>query len=448
MKEDLLRSLPQVSKLLELYKGKYPEVYIREAIKEVLDTFRREIKEGKRNTLRDLHEHIQRRIHEKTHTKLRRVINATGVVINTNLGRSPLAQEVAEFVKYIASGYSNLEYDLEEGKRGSRSKLVEEYLIHLTGCESAFVVNNNASAVFLVLNTLANGREVVVSRGELVEIGGGFRIPDIMRASGAKLVEIGTTNKTRIEDYEKAITENTALLMKVHKSNFYMEGFVDDVKAEELLDLGIPVYYDAGSGMLLDIKKLGINFDEPDFKSCIQKGIHLVSGSGDKLLGGPQAGIILGKRDLIEPIKKNPLSRIVRIDKMTLSALEMTLRFYMEGRYLDIPILKMLTYKTSHLKRRALKLMRSIEKSTPEFEVQLVRDTSKCGGGALPELKLETYCVAIKHKKLTPYELDKRLKNLDTPIIGKIREDKILLDVRTILDDEFKLIPHLLAKVL
>ncbi|SNZ14637.1 L-seryl-tRNA(Sec) selenium transferase [Hydrogenobacter hydrogenophilus] len=448
MREELLRSLPQVSKLIEHYKDRYPEVYVKQAVKDTLDQIRKEIKEGKRSTLTDLYEFLEESVRKKAQTKLRRVINATGVVINTNLGRSPLAEEVAEFVSYIAKGYSNLEYDLDEGRRGSRYKLVEEYLIQLTGCESAFVVNNNASAVFLVLNTHASGKEVIVSRGELVEIGGSFRIPDIMRASGARLIEVGTTNKTRLKDYEIAITENTALIMKVHRSNFYMEGFVEDVKVEDLLKLSLPVYYDTGSGLLLDLKTLGINSEEPDLKSCVEKGIHLISASGDKLLGGPQAGIILGKKHLVEPIKRNPLSRIVRIDKMTLAGLEMTLRLYMEERWQEIPILRMLSYKPSYLRRRAKKLYNLIKEKVPELELGIVKDTSKCGGGSLPELTLQTYCVSIKHEKLSAQELSRRLRNLDTPLIGRIKENTLLLDVRTILDEELKLIPDIIRKAL
>jgi L-seryl-tRNA(Ser) seleniumtransferase len=448
MREKLLRSLPQVSKLIEHYKDRYPEVYVKQAVKDTLDQIRKEIKEGKRDTLADLYELLEESIRKKVQTKLKRIINATGVVINTNLGRSPLAEEVAEFVSYIAKGYSNLEYDLYEGKRGSRHKLVEEYLVHLTGCESAFVVNNNASAVFLVLNTHANGKEVIVSRGELVEIGGSFRIPDIMRASGAKLVEVGTTNKTRLKDYEGAITENTALIMKVHRSNFYMEGFVEEVKPEDLLKLSLPVYYDTGSGLLLDLRKLGIKAQEPDLRSCVEKGIHLISASGDKLLGGPQAGIILGNRHLVEPIKRNPLSRIVRIDKMTLAGLEMTLRLYIEERWQEIPILRMLTYSTSYLKRRAKKLYKWIKEKVPELELRIIKDTSQCGGGSLPDLVLETYCVSLKHKKLSAEELSKRLRNLDTPLIGRIKENTLLLDVRTILDEELRLIPDIIKKAL
>jgi len=259
---ELLRKIPQVSKLIEEYgKVHGDSPLLRMAIKKAVDKVRREILEGKRNYLEDLGLVIEEKLKRLKRTNLRRVINATGVVINTNLGRSVLSEETANFIKEIATHYSNLEFDLEEGKRGSRVRLVEELLVDLIGCESAHVVNNNAGAVFLVLNTHARDREVIVSRGELVEIGGSFRIPDIMRASGAILVEVGTTNKTRLQDYKNAISPNTALIMKVHKSNFYMEGFVEEVKAEELLSLGLPVYYDAGSGLLMDLRTLGIRHD-------------------------------------------------------------------------------------------------------------------------------------------------------------------------------------------
>ncbi|MFN3263982.1 MAG: L-seryl-tRNA(Sec) selenium transferase, partial [Aquificaceae bacterium] len=304
----LLRQIPQVSKLLEEF-GEYPKELAKRAIREMLQRVREEILQGRRQSLEDLRSLIEARIRELSSTSLRRVINATGVVINTNLGRSPLAEEVAEFIKEVAMGYSNLEYDLYEGRRGSRLSHLEGLLKDLTGAEAVHVVNNNAGAVYLVLNSLACGKEVVVSRGELVEIGGSFRIPDIMRASGARLVEVGTTNRTRLSDYEKAIGPDTALLMKVHRSNFYMEGFVEEVQPEDLLSSGLPVYYDMGSGSLLNLKELGIKTEEPSFSECIKKGIHIVSGSGDKLLGGPQAGIILGKKEHVEKVRKNPMSR-------------------------------------------------------------------------------------------------------------------------------------------
>lgn len=433
---NLFRQIPQVSKLLEDF-SKYPQEVAKRAIREVLQKVREEIKEGKRQSLEDLHKLIEERIKELSTTSLRRVINATGVVINTNLGRSILAEEVAEFVKGIATHYSNLEYDLYEGKRGSRLSHVEGLLKDLTGAESAHVVNNNAGAVYLVLNTLAYGKEVVVSRGELVEIGGSFRIPDIMKASGANLVEVGTTNRTRLSDYERAIGPQTALLMKVHRSNFYMEGFVEEVKAKELLSLGLPVYYDIGSGSLVDLKELGIRSEEPSFLECIKDGIHVVSGSGDKLLGGPQAGIILGKREFVEKIRKNPMSRALRIDKLTLAGLEMTLRLYIKGEHYKIPTLRMLLYSPQELKRRANNLAKKLKRFR-NLRVMVFKDFSPCGGGALPELFFETYCVAIRHKELSSSELEKRLRRAEPPVITRLKEDMVVLDVRTIEEKDIK----------
>jgi L-seryl-tRNA(Ser) seleniumtransferase len=435
---ELLRKIPQVSKLIEEYRKVHGDSpLLRMAIKNAVDKVRREVLEGKRNHLEDLGLVIEEELKRLKRTNLRRVINATGVVINTNLGRSVLSEETANFIKEIATHYSNLEFDLEEGRRGSRVRLVEELLVDLIGCESAHVVNNNAGAVFLVLNTHAKDREVIVSRGELVEIGGSFRVPDIMRASGAILVEVGTTNKTRLQDYKNAISPNTALIMKVHKSNFYMEGFVEEVKAEELLSLGLPVYYDAGSGLLMDLRTLGINYEEPSFEELIKKGLHLVSGSGDKLLGGPQAGLILGKREFVEPLKKNPLSRVLRIDKLTLSALEHTLRLYREERYEEIPTLRMLSTPEEELKKKAKKVAKYL-KNVKGLSVSIVRELSVCGGGSLPELKLPTYCVAIKHQKLSPQELYKWLLKQEPPVVGRLKDDLLLFDMRTVLEEDIK----------
>ncbi|RME09455.1 MAG: L-seryl-tRNA(Sec) selenium transferase, partial [Aquificota bacterium] len=392
--------------------------------------------QGRRQSLEDLRSLIEARIRELSSTSLRRVINATGVVINTNLGRSPLAEEVAEFIKEVAMGYSNLEYDLYEGRRGSRLSHLEGLLKDLTGAEAVHVVNNNAGAVYLVLNSLACGKEVVVSRGELVEIGGSFRIPDIMRASGARLVEVGTTNRTRLSDYEKAIGPDTALLMKVHRSNFYMEGFVEEVQPEDLLSSGLPVYYDMGSGSLLNLKELGIKTEEPSFSECIKKGIHIVSGSGDKLLGGPQAGIILGKKEHVEKVRKNPMSRALRIDKLTLAGLEMTLRLYMRGEYTKIPTLRMLLSSPEELRKKAIALARRLRKLR-RLKVAVLKDFSRCGGGALPELLLETYCVAVRHQVLSTPELEKRLRGSEPPVVARLKEDMLLLDVRTLQERDF-----------
>ena len=439
--EELLRSIPQISKILERFRGSFPEDLVKRVAREVTERYRKEIREGRRDSVDDIFEEVERRIREGQKTKLRRVINATGVVINTNLGRSPLAEEVVEFIREIGSSYSNLEFDLEKGERGSRNAIVEGYLRELTGAEAALVVNNNAGAVYLVLNTLAAGKEVVVSRGELVEIGGSFRIPDIMRCSGANLVEVGTTNRTRISDYESAISENTALLMKVHRSNFYMEGFVESTPLEEIVELGrrkgIPVYYDAGSGLLVDLEKLGLKGDEISFRRCIDIGVDLVSGSGDKILGGPQAGIILGRKDLVERMKKNPMFRTLRVDKLTLAGLEMTLKIYMEGRIEDIPVIRMITEKEETLLKRSRRLRRLL-RQVKGLQVEVIRDVTKPGGGSLPDLEIPTYCVGIRHEEITVDELAKRLREGEPPVIGKIRRDTLILDMRTVRDEEVR----------
>ncbi len=446
---DLLRQLPQISKVIERFRGTAPENLIKKVARQVIEKYRREIKEGKRKSLEGLYPEIEREIEKLKKPRLRRVINATGIVINTNLGRSPLHPEALEAIKEVALGYSNLEYDLEKGTRGNRNAHIEEILCELTGSESAFVVNNNAGAVYLVLNTLALDREVVISRGELVEIGGSFRIPDIMSRSGSILREVGTTNKTRLKDYEEAIGENTALLMKVHRSNFYMEGFVEEVPIKELSKLakekGIPLYYDAGSGLIHDLKNYGL--DEPSFSECLSQGADIVSGSGDKLLGGPQAGIILGKKELIERIKKNPMSRALRIDKLTLSALEATLRLYAEGRYSEIPALNMILQDEKTIKKRALKLKRKLS-SLKEIEVSILKDRASPGGGSLPKLELPTYCVAITHPELSPDKLSELLRNSDPPLIGRVKEGKLLLDLRTVRDHEIDLIPRSISQAL
>uniref|UniRef100_UPI000334902A L-seryl-tRNA(Sec) selenium transferase n=1 Tax=Aquifex aeolicus (strain VF5) TaxID=224324 RepID=UPI000334902A len=449
--KSLLRQIPQISKVVEIFAKAYPEIYVVKAAREVAEKYRKEIIEGARADLNGFLEDVERKIKSLMKPNIKRVINATGVVINTNLGRAPLSKDVINFISEIANGYSNLEYNLEEGKRGSRIAHIEKYLNELTGAESSFVVNNNAGAVFLVLNTLAEGKEVIISRGELVEIGGSFRIPDIMKKSGAILREVGTTNKTKVSDYEGAINQNTALLMKVHKSNFYMEGFVEEVKLEDLVKLGhkygIPTYYDAGSGLLINLKEFGISVDEPNFRDCISLGIDLVSGSGDKLLGGPQAGIIVGKKNLIEKIKKNPIARALRIDKLTLSGLEMTLKLYFEKRYEDIPVIRMLTQDEKALRQKAKRLEKLL-KDIPGLKISVIKDKAKPGGGSLPELELPTYCVAIRHDRLSSQELSRRLRLAEPPIVCRIREDQLLFDMRTVFHEDLKTIKKTLQELL
>ncbi len=451
MMRNMLREIPQISKILLHFQNRYPKEYVIRAAQEVTERFRKEIKEGKRKDVADILFAVEEKIKELQKTSLRRVINATGIVINTNLGRSPLAFEVAEFVGEIAVGYSNLEYDLNTGSRGKREKHVEEYLQELTGAEASLVVNNNAAAVFLILNTLAKGKEVIVSRGELVEIGGSFRIPDIMESAGAILREVGTTNRTHLSDYTQALSESTALIVKVHRSNFYMEGFTQEVELEELAKLakkhGIPFYYDCGSGLLLDIEDLGLSAKEINFTKALKAGSDIVSGSGDKLLGGPQAGIVLGKEEIIKKLRRNPIMRIIRADKMTIAALEMTLRLYREKRYEAIPVLKMLTQEEKTLKRKAYKLRRKLKK-IPSLKVSVVKDTAKPGGGSLPDLELPTYCVAVKVNSMSAEELSKRLRNAEPPVIGRIKKETLLLDTRTLFEEDIEKIPDILRKLL
>jgi len=344
-------------------------------------------------------EDVEKRIKELMGTNLRRVVNATGVVVNTNLGRAPLHPEVASFMEHIATGYSNLEYDLTEGERSRREKHVEDYLLELTGAQSVLLVNNNAAAVFLVLNS------------------------DIMRSSGAVLREVGTTNRTRLSDYETAIGNSTALILKVHRSNFYMKGFVEEVSLGELASLagsrGIPLYYDCGSGLLVDP---GLGTGEKTFRESLEDGADVVSGSGDKLLGGPQAGVIAGRRDLLENMRRNPLVRALRVDKLTLAGLEMTLKLYAEGRHREIPVIRMLTEDAGTLRRRALRLSRLV-KGLDKLRVRVLRDVSRPGGGAFPELELPTYCVALEHPEISAGDISRRLRESEPPVVGRVRRD-------------------------
>ena len=446
--EDLLRRIPQISRIMEHFGERYPPRLVSRAAREVTDRYRREIREGRRSDVENLLRDVEKKIRELMETSLRRVVNATGVVVNTNLGRAPLHPEVASFLEEIATGYSNLEYDLAEGERSRREKHVEAYLLELTGAQSALVVNNNAAAVFLVLNSLAAGREVVISRGELVEIGGGFRIPDIMRSSGAILREVGTTNRTKPSDYETAVGDSTALVMKVHRSNFYMEGFVEEVSLGELASLaksrGVPLYYDCGSGLLVD---LGLGAGERTFRKSLEEGADVVSGSGDKLLGGPQAGVIVGRRDLLESMRRNPLMRVLRVDKLTLAGLEMTLKLYREGRQGEIPVIRMLTEDLETLRRRAHRLSRLL-KGLKGLKVRVIRDVSRPGGGAFPELELPTYCVCLEHPEITAGDLSRRLRGSEPPVVGRIRRDTLLLDVRTIGEEEIRGVAQAVRRVL
>jgi L-seryl-tRNA(Ser) seleniumtransferase len=377
---------------------------------------------------------------------LKPLINATGVVVHTNLGRSILAERALAQFRSLAGSYSNLEYDLQKGERGSRYSHVEGILKELTGAEAGTVVNNNAAAVLVALDTLGRGREVVVSRGQLVEIGGSFRIPEVMKRSGARMVEVGTTNKTHLRDYEEVIGPDTALLLRVHKSNYHLIGFTEDVDTIEMVTLAhrnnLPVMEDLGSGCFVNFSKYGL-VKEPTVQEVLAQGVDLVTFSGDKLLGGPQAGIILGRKSLVEAIKKNQLSRALRIDKLTLLALQETLRIYRDesAAVKEIPTLQMILAPYDQLKIKARRLRRMIGKlDSPNFGLQVSEGTSKVGGGALPLLVIPTCLIALLPGRWSANTIEQRLRDFDPPIIARVEKDQVLLDVRTIQDDELKLV--------
>lgn len=371
---------------------------------------------------------------------LQPVINATGVIINTNLGRAPLSQEALAAVQRVAGGYSNLEYQLEAGERGSRHEHVNALLRELTGAEAALVTNNNAAAVLLALSTLAAGREVIISRGQLVEIGGGFRIPDVMRQSGCTLVEVGTTNRTRLSDYAAAITERTALLLAVHPSNFQITGFTESTPLHELATLArqhnLPLMEDQGSGCLLPCEQYHLAH-EPMPQESLAAGADVLCFSGDKLLGGPQAGILLGKAEIIQRIAKHPLLRAVRIDKMTLAALEATLRHYERGEAdTHIPIWRMIACSEERLARRASRWAEQLR--IHHISAHLQRGFSTIGGGSLPGETLPTTLLSLEaaHISLSLEELARRLRTRATPIVARIYHNALLLDPRTVLEEQ------------
>lgn len=443
--ESLFRKLPSVDRLLknqaiiELLNTQPPSL-VKEAINETLNTIRERLKRGEHvDIIEDrIIEQAKSVLSKKYRYSLRTLINATGVVIHTNLGRSILPKDAIEHIIEVSTRYSNLEYDLEEGARGKRYSHIVNAIKRLLPVEAALVVNNNAAAVFLTLNTLAKGKEVIVSRGELVEIGGSFRIPDVMANSGAVLREVGTTNKTHLRDYENAINENTALLLKVHQSNFRIIGFTTEVSLEEVVELGrkrgIPVMVDLGSGCFIDLRKYGIG-DEPTVEETLSKGADIVTFSGDKLLGSAQAGFILGKAKYLEKIAQNPLMRAVRVDKMTLAALEATLRLYLDENLAieKIPTLRMILERPENIRKRAQRIARLLRKEG--IDAQVLEDISMPGGGSLPEVGVKTYVVSIVPPCI-PQNYTKILRNTEPPVIARIKNDKVLLDARTIQEDE------------
>ncbi len=438
-KVDKVLSLPPLSSLLE----SYPRPVVLSAVRTILDRLRSDSVNGRLPAPIDeshLCGLIAVELERTLAPSLHPVVNGTGVVIHTNLGRSLLSKSACRQLLAVAERYSNLEMDMSTGERGERYFHVESLLCELTGAEAAIVVNNNAAAVLLSLSELASGREVVISRGELVEIGGSFRIPDVMRLSGGILREVGTTNRTHLKDYHAALTGETALLLKVHTSNFSVVGFTAEVTAAQLVGLGrekgIPVMADIGSGSLLDLSKFGITGETP-VQEYLKAGVDIVTCSGDKMLGGPQAGIILGKRDLVARLRKNQLLRALRVDKFTLAALEATLRLYRDDRaaLAEIPTIRMLTIQPEALKVKATSYIRRISPKIPSsLQLKIIKGSSLVGGGSLPLLDLPTFLITVEAEGRSPQQIEAVFRRCRVPVLGRISKGQYLLDVRTLQD--------------
>ena len=448
--QERLRHIPKVDTLLQTadisaLAAQHPRELVVDGIRKVLDRLRTELlrEENPDCSSAAIAEQVKQELLRRQARHLRRVINGTGIIVHTNLGRSNLSQAAIAAVVEAAEAYSNLEYELNEGRRGSRYSHVEGMLQELLGCEAALVVNNNAAAVLLTLTALAQGKEAIISRGELVEIGGSFRIPDVIQQGGCILREVGATNRTHLRDYEQAISEQTGMLLRVHTSNYRVVGFTKTVSLAELkalsLKAGVPLVEDMGSGLFVKLPQPGLN-DEPTVQESLAAGVDVVTFSGDKLLGGPQAGVIVGKREFLARIKTHPLHRAVRVDKMTLAALEATLRHYRYEReaFQQIPTLQKIAMPPELLRQRAEALSDLLRQAS--ISAQVVQEYSQVGGGALPVQNLPTWCVAITAADWSANEIELRLRQASPPIIGRIANERFLLDVRTIEDDEFPLI--------
>ena len=446
---DKLRNLPSVNELLEAPQlksliDKVSHNAVVSSARGVLDDLRSKIKEANVTDIpspSEIVETVADWVSSDEKPRLRRVINATGVMLHTGLGRAPLSQETLKAINEMGGGYASVEVDIESGKRTKRRLIVESLLKELTGCEAALVVNNNAAATMLTLTALGHSKEIIVSRGELIEIGGSYRLPDVMTSAGAILREVGTTNKTRISDYKNAINEETAAIMKVHTSNFKVCGFTEETPLKEMVALGketgVPVIDDVGSGALVDFAKYGLQ-DEPNIVDSVKAGADVVLFSGDKLLGGPQCGIIVGKKKFIEKFANHPMTRALRVDKITFAALYETLLAYRDlGQAEDkIPLLRMLAASGSNLKQRAERL--AVQLNTfPVFEsAEIVEDSSMLGGGSIPTQTLPTWCVALKPTKGSLDLLSQRLRTGNPSIWGRVQNECLMLDLRTILPGE------------
>ena len=465
-KKAMLKKLPKIDEVILLLEKKdiyalAPREIVKETCRMVVQNLRGKIVDAKKKGTAEFSAdaagvagEVEKIIRGLYRYNLRRVVNATGVILHTNLGRAPLCPEALQRILEVGRGYSNLEFDLITGERGQRYDHVSRLICALTHAQDALIVNNNAAAVLLVVNTLAEGKEAIVSRGELIEIGGEFRIPEIIRKSAARLREVGTTNRTRLSDYEKAINKETGMILKVHTSNFRIVGFTEEADIETLVALGqsrgIPVMDDLGSGCLINLDNYGLEH-EPTIREVLATGVDVVTFSGDKLLGGPQAGIILGKKEILEKIKKNPVNRALRIDKFTLAALEATLMHYLDPVKATEKLrpLQALTEPVEAVKKRAHKLINKLQKSKfDSLEFFLRDDFAAAGGGSLPTQKIPTVLVGIKNKKMPTSRMEEKLRKLDVPVIVRVDKDEILIDLRTVSEDEFALIIEGLSQII
>ena len=458
MSKQLLSKIPAINKILLLDEVKsliqeYSEVGVKSAIKNYIDEIKQEILNEELHevpSLEKIVEVVTQIVKSEDKNSLRRVINATGTILHTNLGRSLLSQKIKENIERVAFNYSNLEFDIDNKKRGSRYVHLIDIIKKLTGAEDVLVVNNNAAAVLLTLNTLVKDKEIVVSRGELVEIGGAFRIPEIIKLSGGTPVEVGTTNKTHLKDYENAITDNTGALLKVHTSNYKIVGFTKEVSNEEISYLAreneLVSINDLGSGQFVDFSRFGLPY-EPTVKEVLDSGIDIVTFSGDKLLGGPQAGIIVGKKEYIEQMKKNQLTRALRVDKMTLAALEATLKLYLDEKEAleHIPTLHMISLSKERLFAKADVFNTRL--SDLDFKITIAEDKAEVGGGSYPASYLDSVVVKLEHPRLSATDIERRLLEVEIPIITRIKDNELIFDMRTLRTREFDLVKQALIEV-
>ena len=483
-KKELLRGLPKIDEVLKqeslvVLSEEKGDLMVTEAVRAVIAGLRASILDlsdkkaeefdASALEIEAVAEAAEAKVLRDEELNLYPLINATGTILHTNLGRAPLCRDAVENVARVSRGYSDLEYNVPKGKRGSRHDLVSELITELTGAEDAMVVNNNAAATMIVLATIGAGKEIVVSRGELVEIGGAFRIPDIMMQSGAYLQEVGTSNKTKASDYENAIITKqqaeeamfdmdprggmrfeTGALMKVHKSNYDIVGFTEEASLEELVEIGkkydLPVIFDMGNGLMLDMSAYGLN--EPNIPASLATGIDVMLFSGDKLLGGPQAGIIVGKKKYIKAMKKHPLARAMRVDKMTFAALEATLMKYRDPKVAlrDIPVLNMISASGEEMRAKAERLADAIKRVNPALSLELVPVEDQIGGGSAPMVRLPGWAVSVKDGMKSADRTERKLRKAEVPVVARINEDRLLLCVRTIAEDELQTVAEALRK--